>query len=510
MCDKKKMVQLHCHSSHSLLDGASSIKKLVAKAKEFGHQALATTEHGSPAALFDHFKECKKSGIKPILGLEFYITNDLRSRLPHKEREGIEDRDYHQSVYIKNKEGYKNFNYLTYIAHTEGYYYKPRIDFDVLFEKKNGLMITSSCMASKIGNYIRSGDYNTAEELFKKYVQEFGEDFYGELQFNEIKGQKEINDFIIHACKKYDIQTIIGGDVHYANPNDNVLQDAIIRSKRDNEVDWVIDARNLYYHDVDDYVKFNKEFGFNHSEKLLETCFENSIKFSEKINFEFETGKYHLPKINTGDLSSKEYIEKATWKGIAKNIETERKYFPDKYTNEDIDIIEKQVEYELKTIDDLGLNDYLLMVHDIINWEKSQGILVGPGRGSAAGSTAAWGLGITGLNPIEHKLYFEGFINPNRKCLTKNNVVLLKNSEEKLISEINLNIDTPQTPKGTGNLILISKRKLKPNEKVFEIELIDGTKIELTEDHIVPILRNNEILEIKVIEILETDELIIF
>jgi len=424
MCDnKKKFVQIHQHTDASMLDGIASIPKLVKKAKEYGHPALAITDHGNAANLFSFSKECKKEGIKPILGLEFYICNDLRARVSNKGRE-LEDKDYHQSTYIKNKQGYKNFCELTYRSFTDGYYYKPRIDFDSLFELKEGLMITSSCMASKTSQYIMSNRHKDAEDLFKKFLLQFKEDFYGEIQFNEVKGQKEINDFIIHLCKKYDVPLLIGGDVHYVDPNDNVLQDAVIRSKRNSSKntedesnpkgDWTIDARRLYYHNIEDYIQFNKDLGYNYDEKLLEQCFENSIKFSEKPDFEFETGKYHLPKINTGELSSKEYLEKITWEGITKRIE-KRRELGEKISNDLIEQYEKRIEYELKVIDDLGVADYLLIVQDIINWEKDNDLYVGPGRGSVGGSCVAYGIGLSELCPITHELIFERFINPQRK-----------------------------------------------------------------------------------------------
>lgn len=381
MCENHKFVQLHLHTDASLLDGVSDYKKIIKKAKGYGHPAVAITDHGNPCRTYDFYVECKKQGIKPILGLEFYITFDHTSRLPHKERT-FEDRDFHQSVYIKNKAGFLNYNYLTYKSFTDGFYYKPRIDFKLLFERKEGLMITSSCMASVIGNHVRENNHKEAEEMFKQYLYEFGDDFYGEIQFNEVPMQKDINDFIMHMCKKYKVKCIIGGDVHYTEPEDNVLQDAVIRSKRDAEApDWIIDARKLYFHDTTDYFTFNKELGWNYDEKFIEECFANSVEFSEKVNFEFETGKYHLPKIDTKGKSSKDYIADAAWTGIAKLIETERKYFPNKYTNEDIEKLENQVQYELKVIDDMGLNDYLLIVHDIIKWEKENGYYVGPGRG---------------------------------------------------------------------------------------------------------------------------------
>lgn len=423
MCNSQKhpFVQVHCHSSASMLDGVSDVKQLAKRAKEFGHPALALTDHGNPANLLSFAKECKSQGIKPILGLEFYICNNLQSRIPHKDR-STDDRDYHQSTYIKNTEGYKNFNKLTYRSFTDGYYYKPRIDFDSLFELKNGLMITSSCMASKTSQLITSNRHKDAEDIFRKLLLEFGEDFYGEIQFNEVQGQKEINDFIIHLCNKYDVPILIGGDVHYLNQKDNELQDAVIRSKRSNtskegdgsEKDWVISARHLYFHDTSDYYEFNKKFEFNYDTSLLEKAFENSIKFSEKCNFEFETGKYHLPKIDTGTYTSKEYLEKFTWEGLIKNIEIDRKY-GHIYTDEEIETLEKQVEYELSILDMMGLNDYMLMMNKIITWCKQNDIYVGPGRGSAAGSVVAWALNVTSVPPLKHKLIFERFINPDRK-----------------------------------------------------------------------------------------------
>jgi len=428
MCEivKPKFVQVHCHSSYSNLDGAGLTERIVKKAKEFGHPALASTEHGSPSGLFDHYKTCKKHGVKPILGLEFYICNDLQARVANKGRE-FEDKDYHQSIYIKDKEGYKNFNYMTYVSFTDGYYYKPRIDFDLLFSRKKGLMATSSCIASKINNYITQGNVKDAEALFERYVREFGDDFYAEIQFNELNDkatygidQRSNNQFIIDMANKYGTKILIGGDVHYVEKEDNVLQDAIINSKRqakEGEVGFQIHARHLYYHDVSDYYEFNKKFSYNYDTKFIEQCFENSVNFADKVSFEFETGKYHLPKIKTSGMSSEEYIEKATWNGLIKNIETERKYFPGKYSAEEITTIENQAEYELKVFRDMGLVDYMLMVHDIIKWEKENDIFVGAGRGSAAGSVVSWALGITGLNPLDHNLLFERFVNPNRKTM---------------------------------------------------------------------------------------------
>ncbi len=516
MCDKHKFVQIHCHSSVSNLDGAVRTDKLVERAKEYGHPALATTEHGSPAGLYDHYKLCKKAGIKPILGLEFYMANDLTSRVANKNRE-LDDRDYHQSIYIIDKEGYKNFNYLTYVSFTDGYYYKPRIDYDLLFNKKKGLMATSSCMASKFNQLITAGRNKDAELLFKRFRDEFGDNFYGEIQFNELNDkarygidQRSNNQVIIDLCQKYDVPIMIGGDVHYLDKGDAELQDAIINSKRqakEGEEGFQIHARHLYYHDTSDYFEFNKKFGYNYDEKFLEQCFENSVKFSEKVNFDFETGKNHVPRINTGGMSEKDYLEKITWEGIEARILKERE-FGFEIPNDIIDEYEKRIPYELKIINDLGLDGYLLVVHDIIKWEKNNDIYVGPGRGSAGGSLVAYAIGITDLCPVKHKLLFERFINPNRKvmCLTGDNFVLMRDGSKKRIDEISLK-DEIMTPNNEGTLIHIEISDIA--EEIFEIEVEDGQKIMVTNNHIIPIIRDNQEVLVTVKDILETDKIIV-
>lgn len=509
------MVHIHIHSDHSNLDGVNKIPNLVKRAKEYGHSALVLNDHGNPSGIFQFYKECKKQGIKPILGLEFYITNDLRSKVSFKNRETVEDNDYHQSVFIKNNDGYVNYNYMTYVSFTDGYYYKPRIDFDLLFERKKGLMTTSSCIASKVNQYLTLGMNNEAEALFKRFRDEFGDDFYAEIQLNELNSksiygisQKENNEFIIKMANKFDVPILIGGDIHYLDPEDNELQDTLIRVKnkaKEGEEGFKIHARHLYYSNYDDIHRFNKDFGFNYDEKFIDNCLENSLGFAEKPNFEFQTGKYHMPKISSStDLTGDEYLEKLTYIKLAEKIKIEQKYYPTKWTNEYLEIVKKRIVEELRVIKLLELADYLLIVYDIINFEKENGILVGAGRGSAAGSFVSYLLSITSLDPIEHNLLFERFINEHRKvmCLTEENYIKLLEGKKKIMD---LDKSDLLDTVNKNDLILI-------NENDYEGEVIcfeqGDVKIEATPTHIIPVIRDNEEIEIQAQFVLETDSLI--
>lgn len=454
--EKYDMVHIHVHSDHSNLDGVNRIDRLVKKAAQLGQKALSLNDHGNPSGIFQFYKACKKENIKPILGLEFYITNDLEARVSNKERE-FEDRDWHQSIFIKNAEGYKNYNYLTYISFNEGYYYKPRIDYDLLFSRAKGLIATSSCIASKINNYITAGNTFEAEKLFKRFRDVFGDDFYGEIQLNELNdmekfgiSQKMNNQFIIDMCRKYDVPVLIGGDIHYLDPEDNELQDAIINSKRmakEGEEGFKIHARTLYLSGPEDIISFNSDYGFNYDIKFLEECFENSLKFAEKVDFDFEMGKYHMPKIKTQGMTSEEYLDKVTWEGLQKNIEIERKYYPEKFTNDEIDELEVRVNGELEVIKNMGVADYMLIVHDIIKWEKENNIYVGAGRG----------------------------------CFLPGSMVTLFNNLKVRIEDIKIGDEISNYFSVKG--LVSNTFEYDIDEEIVELEFENGKKISCTKDH---------------------------
>ena len=425
---KRPFVNIHCHSSSSLLDGVATPAEYAKKAVKLGNPAIVLTDHGNPSQLFDFYKEAKKNGLKPILGLEFYLALDLGLKEPNKKRE-TEYKDKHQTVLIQDKEGYKNFCKLTYLSFTEGYYYKPRVSYDMLFENKKGLIVTSGCAASMFNQLINIGKTKEAEEWFKRFVREFGSNFYGEIQFNEITdkakfgiNQKEMNDFIIAMSKKYNVPLVIGGDTHYIDKEDAKLQDILIACQRrkdgpaeEQAAESFIHARHLYYHTSEEYYEFNKTFGYNYDEKLITEALDNSITLANTVNFEFELGKPHFPKfvVPGSKKTSNELLADLCWTGLLKKIK-ERKERGEKFSNELIGKYEKQLEYELKVFAQKDIADYFLIVHDVITWAKTSGIAVGIARGSVGGSLAAYGCNITELDPIQHDLLFERFINPER------------------------------------------------------------------------------------------------
>jgi len=438
------LVHAHLHTSGSLLDGVGNIKNYIAKAKEYNHPAICCTDHGNTISLYQFYNECKKEDIKPILGCEFYITTDLSIKIPNKKRE-ILDKDKHLIVLVKNEQGYKNFCKLSYLSFVEGFYYKPRITFDQLWENKEGLIVTSACAAGMMSQLISNGMFDEADEWFKKFVNEFGDDFYAEIQLNELYDkkeeqgidQKEINKHIIKLAKKYKAKTILTGDVHYADKEDHKLQDIVINcmQRKDGPATEMgqsfIHARRLYYQSSQDFLNFNKEFEYYYDEEFIKECFENSLTIADKCNFEFNVGANNYPEFNIGDKDHKKYITKLAFKGLENKlaIRTEN---GEEFSDEQLEEYEKRLEYEIKVIADKGYLDYFLVYQDMISWAKKEGIQVAVGRGSAGGSLLSYSLDIVGLDPIKYGLYFERFLNPDRMASPDIDLDILSGGREKI------------------------------------------------------------------------------
>lgn len=438
ICDDKcgcfrPFVNVHCHSSWSLLDGCSSISGYVKRAKEFKHPGLVVTDHGSAAAWFDFYRDVKKAGLKPVLGCEYYFTTNLDNKTPNRKRPLIE-RDKHQTVLVKNAAGYRNACKLNFLSYTEGFYYKPRINYEQLFAHKEGLIVTSGCMVSIFNQLVANDQYEEAEKWFKRFVDEFGEDFYGEIQFNEITdknkygiSQKDINDFILSMCKKYGVPHIIGGDTHYVSPEDSKLQDIVLNvsSRRDSKdiqqnTESFIHARHLYYHSSKDYYNFNKDFNYNYDPKeVIDSAFATSLKILDKVDFKFDTGKINFPKFVHPEIKDKtnlEILEELAEEGLFAKLAA-RKARGEKFSKVKLEEYEKRLKYEIGIIDQKQIVDYFLIVQDVINWARAEGIRPGVGRGSVGGSLLAYAIGITEIDSIKYELYFERFQNPQRRSL---------------------------------------------------------------------------------------------
>jgi DNA polymerase III subunit alpha len=422
-CKHTPFVHLHLHTSYSMLDGAAHIDDYVKLAKEYGHPAITILDHGNMSGTFEFYQKCKASGIKPVIGMEAYLNDELGK---HEEQK-FEGSDTHQSIIIKNQDGYKSLNKLTYKSFTEGYYRRGRITTEWLMENKNGLMITTSCMASKLSRLVEAGREVEAEERIKLLKSEFGDDLFAELQFNEVPEQKKYNHFILRMIKKYDLMPIVTGDVHYAFPEDNRLQDVLISINQRTSINdpdaFKLSARQLYYANAEDFHRMNREFGFNYPESFLDKCIENTVKVADRCTFEFETEVDKYPKyIPTKDVTehfktddAKKIIKKLAHGKLNQKLKIYQKNNVVEISEEKVKQYRNRLDYELKVIGDKGMLDYFLVVWELIRFCKEKDIWTGPGRGSAAGSLLSWCLDITKIDPLRFDLYFERFLNPERK-----------------------------------------------------------------------------------------------
>ena len=392
-----KFTHLHVHSHYSLLDGLPKIDELLYYAQQLDMNALALTDHGNIYGAVEFYKKAVAKGIKPIIGCEMYLAFEKMS----DKRPNIDDKRYHLVLLVKNKEGYRNLVKLITKAHLEGFYYKPRIDEDLLAQYGQGLIALSACLAGKIPSLISANQINEAKKTILKYQNIFGPDnFYLELQYHpHLPEQNKINQVLIELAQELKIPLVATNDIHYLKPSDAEAQDILMLVNTGANIN---DPERLTLR-ADDFSMRSTEQMINDFKDAPEAI-ANTQKIVEMCNFQFELNKITLPqfKVPTGE-TPEEYLEKLCQQGL-------KEKFGEKIAPEII----ARLNHELATIKKAGFASYFLIVQDFVNWAKQNRIVMGPGRGSVGGSLVAYLLNITNINPIKYNLLFERFLNPGR------------------------------------------------------------------------------------------------
>ena len=393
---KNDFVHLHVHSEYSLLDGACKVKDLVTQAKEMNFPAIAVTDHGVMYGVVDFYKEAKKQGIKPIIGCEVYVAPRSRADKVH----GIDSNNFHLILLCKNKIGYDNLIKMVSQAWTEGFYRKPRVDHELLEKYSEGLIALSACLAGEIPRLLLDGKYDEAKECALWYDKVFGRgNFYLELQDHGIAEQQKIIPQIVQISKETGIPLVATNDCHYVRKEDSHMHEVLLCLQTGHTLS---DNNKMEFATNEFYLKTADEM--RELFASYEDACDNTLKIAQMCDFDFDFGSTKLPHFEVPNGQDHfDYFRDQCYEGLHKL-----------YGNNPDESLISRLEYELETINTMGYVDYYLIVNDFVQYAKSNGIPVGPGRGSGAGSFAAYCIGITGIDPIKYDLLFERFLNPER------------------------------------------------------------------------------------------------
>ena len=387
---------LHVHTEYSLLDGSNKIKEYVARAKELGMNSAAITDHGVMYGVIDFYREARKQGINPILGCEVYVAPNSRF---DREVTGGDDRYYHLVLLAENNEGYENLTKIVSKGFVEGYYYKPRVDKELLRTYHKGIIALSACLAGEVPRYLTKGMYEEAKDRALEYQEIFGKgNYFLELQDHGIPDQQLVNQQLMKLSQETGIELVATNDVHYTYADDAKAHDILLCIQTGKKLS---DENRMRYEGGQYYVKSEEEMAalFPYARQAL----ENTQKIADRCSVEIEFGVTKLPKYDVPEgYTSWEYLQKLCYEGLDQRYRTPSQELKDR------------LAYELDTIRHMGYVDYFLIVWDFIKYAKDHGIAVGPGRGSAAGSIVSYCLGITTIDPIHYQLLFERFLNPER------------------------------------------------------------------------------------------------
>ena len=387
---------LHVHTEYSLLDGSNKIKEYVARVKELGMNSAAITDHGVMYGVIDFYREARKQGINPILGCEVYVAPNSRF---DREVTGGDDRYYHLVLLAENNEGYENLTKIVSKGFVEGYYYKPRVDKELLRTYHKGIIALSACLAGEVPRYLTKGMYEEAKDRALEYQEIFGKgNYFLELQDHGIPDQQLVNQQLMKLSQETGIELVATNDVHYTYADDAKAHDILLCIQTGKKL---ADENRMRYEGGQYYVKSEEEMAalFPYARQAL----ENTQKIADRCSVEIEFGVTKLPKYDVPEgYTSWEYLQKLCYEGLDQRYRTPSQELKDR------------LAYELDTIRHMGYVDYFLIVWDFIKYAKDHGIAVGPGRGSAAGSIVSYCLGITTIDPIHYQLLFERFLNPER------------------------------------------------------------------------------------------------
>lgn len=391
----RKFVHLHVHTEYSLLDGAARVNKLIDKAKELGMDSIAITDHGVMYGIVDFYKTAVKKGIKPILGCEVYISKGKYTEKDLNKDKG----QYHLVLLAENAKGYSNLMKIVSEGFINGFYYKPRVDYSILKKYSEGIIALSACLAGEVQQHLLNNNYDKAKEIAYIYNNIFGQNnFYLELQDHGIREQKLINQQLIKISKETNIPLVITNDVHYISKEDAKMHDVLLCIQTGRTVD---EQDRMRFPSAEFYVKSYDEI--KDSFPNMEEAISNTVKIAQRCNVELDFNTLHLPEYNVPEgYNNSQYLRKLCYEGL--------KIRYDIITDE----INQRLEYELETIENMGYVDYFLIVWDFIKYAKDNDIMVGPGRGSAAGSLVSYTLGIIDIDPLKYGLIFERFLNPER------------------------------------------------------------------------------------------------
>ncbi len=432
---ESKFVNLHVHTFYSILDGLSKPEEYVKKAKEQGMSAIAITDHGTMHGAIEFFKACKQHNIKPILGLEVYIAfNKLTDK-----RHQIDNKRTHAVLLAETQEGYENLLAMATTASLEGYYYKPRVDWELMKKHSKGLIALSGCMQGDVPQAVLNSDTGRAKEMVERFQSVFGkENFYLELMHHPaLTQQRTINEGLIKLGKELDVPVVATSDVHYVNPEDNVAQDIMT---------CIASARNI--DDMGRFSMMNADYSMHDPKAIIDyfkdtpEAIENTLKIAERCNVDFEFETYRIPTFPTPEeKTDQQYMQELCFQGLItkyslaeKGCESEKDVLESK--DDYVKGLRERLEYELKIISDMGFIGYFLIVWDFVKWAKDREIIVGPGRGSAAGALVSYCLDITTIDPLKYNLLFERFLNPARISMPDIDLDFADNRRDEVIDYV--------------------------------------------------------------------------